>query len=75
METDKFDPALGGDRALLEAPDGQPNPAQPVFDRSDPDANILERVGAAVKDASSFLKESTEDAQESSVTKLNPLQK
>jgi hypothetical protein len=75
METDKFDPELGGDKALLEAPDGQPAQPQPVFDRSDPDANILERVGAAFKDASGFLKDSAEDAKESSVTKLNPLQK
>ncbi|MEG4588457.1 hypothetical protein QUA54_25040 [Microcoleus sp. MOSTC5] len=75
METDKFDSELGGDKALLEAPDGQPVKAQPVFDRSDPDANILERVGAAFKDASGFLKDSAEDAKESSVTKLNPLQK
>lgn len=75
METDKFDPELGGDRSLLEAPDGQPAQGQPVFDRSDPDANLLERVGAAFKDASGFLKDSAEDAKESSVTKLNPLQK
>jgi hypothetical protein len=75
METDKFDLELGGDKTLLEAPDGQPVKAQPVFDRSDPDANILERVGAAFKDASGFLKDSAEDAKESSVTKLNPLQK
>ena len=75
METDKFDPELGGDKALLNAPDGKPAQRQPVFDRSDPDANILERVGAAVKDASAFLKDSTEDAKESAVTDLNPLQK
>ena len=75
LETDKFDPELGGDKALLEGPDGQPAKAQPVFDRSDPDAKILERVGAAFKDASGFVKDSAEDAKESSVTKLNPLQK
>lgn len=75
METDKFDSELGGDKALLNTPDGQPARGQPVFDRSDPDANILERVGAAVKDASAFLNDSAEDAKESSVTKLNPLQK
>lgn len=75
METDKFDLELGGDKTLLEAPDAQQAEAQPIFDRSDPDANILERVGAAFKDASGFLKDSAEDAKESSVTKLNPLQK
>lgn len=75
METDKFDSELGGDKALLNPPDGQPAQAQPVFDRSNPDANILERVGAAAKDASAFLNDSAEDAKESSVTKLNPLQK
>ncbi|MEG4508326.1 hypothetical protein QUA86_33270 [Microcoleus sp. F6_B6] len=58
METYKFDPELGGDKTLLEAPDGH----------SEPDANILERVGAAVKDASAFLKDSAEDAKESSIT-------
>jgi len=75
LETDKFDPELAGDKALLEPPDGQPAKAQPVVDRSNPDAKILERTGAAFKDASSFLKDSAEDAKESSVTKLNPLQK
>ena len=74
MQTDKFDPELGGDKALLKAPDGQPAKAQPVFDRSDPNAKILERVGAAFQDASAFVKDSAEDAKESSVTKLNPLQ-
>ena len=65
METDKFDSEVGGERTLLEASDGQ----------SESDANILEKVGAAFKDASGFLKDSAEDAKESSVTKLNPLQK
>jgi hypothetical protein len=75
LETDKFDPELAGDKALLEPPDGQPAKPQAVVDRSDPDAKILERVGAAFKDASGFVKDSAEDAKESSVTKLNPLQK
>ncbi|MEG4283867.1 hypothetical protein QUB68_12120 [Microcoleus sp. A006_D1] len=75
METDKFDLELGGDKAVLETTDGQPTKSQPVFDRSNPDAKILERVGAAFKDASGFLNDSAEDAKESSVTKLNPLQK
>ncbi len=75
MKNDKFDPELGGDKTLLQAPDGQPAKAQPVFDRSDPNAKILERVGAAFEDASAFVKDSAEDAKESSVTKHNPLQK
>jgi hypothetical protein len=75
MKTDKFDPELGGDKALLEPPDGQPAKAQRLVDRSDPNAKILERVGAAFQDASAFVKDSAEDAKESSVTKLNPLQK
>ena len=75
LKTDKFDPELAGDKALLQAPDGQPAKPQPVVDRSDPDAKILERIGAAFKDASGFVKDSAEDAKESSVTKLNPLQK
>ena len=72
METDKL---LGGDKPLLEAPDGQQAKEQTVFDRSNPNAKTLERVGAAFQDASAFLKDSAEDAKESSVTKLNPLQK
>ena len=75
LKTEKFDPELGGDKALLEAPDGQPAKPQTVFDRSDPKAQLLERVGAAFQDASAFVKDSAEDAKESSVTKLNPLQK
>lgn len=69
MKTDKFDPELGGDKALLQAPDGQPAKAQPAVDRSNPDAQILERVGAAFEDASAFVKDSAENAKESSVTK------
>lgn len=75
LETDKFDPQLGGDKALLEGPDGGPAQPQTVFDRSNPDSQILEKVGAAFEDASAFVKDSAEDAKESSVTKLNPLQK
>ncbi|MEG4959889.1 MULTISPECIES: hypothetical protein [unclassified Microcoleus] len=66
METDKFDPELGGDKALLEARDGQQTQGQQLFDHSKTDANILERVEAAVKDASAFLKNSAEDAKERS---------
>jgi hypothetical protein len=75
METDKYDQELAGDKELLNTIDGQPAKAQPIFDRSDPDARILERVGAAVKDASAFLKDSAEDAKQSAVEDLNPLQK
>jgi hypothetical protein len=39
-----------------------PSERQPVIDRSDPDVKILEKVGEAFKDASSFLKEPTENA-------------
>ena len=74
LETDKFD-QLGGDKALLEEPNGEPAQPQTVFDRSNPDSQILEKVGAAFEDASAFVKDSAEDAKESSVTKLNPLQK
>jgi hypothetical protein len=75
METDKYDRELAGDKDLLNTIDGQPAKQQPIFDRSDPDAHILERVGAAVKDASAFLKDSAEDAKQSAVEDLNPLQK
>lgn len=75
METDKYDQELAGDKDLLNTLDGQPAKQQPIFDRSDRDAHILERVGAAVKDASAFLKDSAEDAKQSAVEDLNPLQK
>lgn len=75
METDKYDQELGGDKELLEKPGKYPNQRQPIVNRNDPDAQILERVGAAFKDASSFLNDSTQEGVEKTFTKGTPLQK
>lgn len=61
LETDKFDKELGGDQSLLEAPQIPAKP-QPVFNRTDPDAKILERAGAVFKDASQFITEGVEES-------------
>ncbi|KAM3115544.1 DUF6658 family protein [Phormidesmis sp. 146-33] len=45
---------------------------QPVIDRSDPDAKILERVGEAFKDASSFVKDTADSASARPEAKANP---
>lgn len=74
-ETDRYDRELGGNQALLDETGPHPNQRQPIVDRSDPNAQILERVGAAVKDASAFLKDSSEEAAQSGATKGNPLQR
>jgi len=61
LETDKFDQELGGDRSLLQAPQ-IPAKSQPVFNRTDPDAKLLERAGAVFKDASQFITEGVEES-------------
>lgn len=61
LETDKFDKSLGGDRSLLEAPQ-IPAKSQPIFNRTDPDAKLLERAGAVFKDASQFITEGVEES-------------
>jgi hypothetical protein len=45
---------------------------QPVIDRSDPDAKILERVGEAFKDATSFVKDTADSASARPEAKANP---
>lgn len=45
---------------------------QPVIDRSDPDAKLLERAGEALKDASSFLKDTADSASARPEAKANP---
>lgn len=49
-----------------------PNPKQPVLDRNDPNARILERVGETFKDASSFLKDTADSAAEHPEMQVNP---
>ncbi|MBD2039937.1 DUF6658 family protein [Microcoleus sp. FACHB-672] len=61
LETDKFDKELGGDQSLLKAPQ-VPAKSQPVFNRTDPDAKLLERAGAVFKDASQFITEGVEES-------------
>lgn len=75
LATDKFDQELGGNKAILNETGGAPKQRQPIIDRSNPDAQILERVGATFKDASSFLKDSTQEGVEKTFTKGTPLQK
>jgi len=49
-----------------------PNQKQPVLKRSDPDAKILERVGEAFKDATSFVKDTADSASARPEAKANP---
>jgi hypothetical protein len=42
---------------------------QPVIDRSDPDANILEKVGQTFKDASDFITEPAEESQKRGIAR------
>lgn len=49
-----------------------PAPKQAVIDRSDPDVKILEKVGEAFKDASSFLKDTAESAADKPEMQANP---
>jgi hypothetical protein len=51
---------------------GLPNEKQPMLQRSDPDAKILERVGEAFKDASTFLKKTADEASARPEAKANP---
>lgn len=57
-------PGIGprGQRELQEQTQRFPKQRQPVLDRSNPDAKILERVGEEFKDASAFLKDTTDSA-------------
>lgn len=54
-------------QAELLNPDNSPAKRQPVFDRSDPDAKLLEKVGQTFKDASAFVRggQTTSDDQRS----------
>lgn len=62
--TETKSPAIGpvgeaGKRKFYDAKQ-IPAPRQPVIDRSDPDAKILEKTGQAFKDATGFLKDAAE---------------
>jgi hypothetical protein len=45
---------------------------QPMMNRSEPDAKILERVGEAFKDASSFVRDTADEASKRPETQVNP---
>lgn len=49
-----------------------PNQRQPMLDRSNPDAKILERVGEAFQDASAFVKDTADAASRRPETQVNP---
>ncbi|MBW4538667.1 MAG: hypothetical protein KME43_05910 [Myxacorys chilensis ATA2-1-KO14] len=51
---------------------GLPNDKQPMLERSNPDAKILERVGEAFKDASTFLEKTAEEGSARPEAKANP---
>lgn len=57
--TSSLHPDIGprGERELEKSVTQIPEPRQGVIDRSDPDAQILERVGETFKDASAFIKD------------------
>jgi hypothetical protein len=49
-----------------------PAPRQNVIDRSDPNVGILEKAGEAFKDASSFLKDTSDEALQTPEMQPNP---
>lgn len=49
-----------------------PNERQPMIDRADPNSKVLERAGQSVQDASAFLKDTFNAANERPESKMNP---
>nr|WP_155967527.1 hypothetical protein [Oscillatoria sp. PCC 10802] len=66
LKTETFNRQLGGDKSLLEDVGEMPAQRQPVFNRSDPNAKLLERAGAVFQDASGFLKDRAENPADKS---------
>lgn len=66
-------PVVGKDKAtsILEKP-SVPAVREPLVDRSDPNANILERSTEAVQEASAFLKVKADEALERPELQINP---
>lgn len=56
---------------VLEAPQIPAQP-QPILKRSEPDADILERVGDTFKDAGAFIKDKADEASARPEAKRNP---
>lgn len=74
--TDTRSPGIGpvgkqGQRQLMD-PTQIPAPRQPVIDRSNPDAKILEKTGQAFKDASNFLNDTAASATQRPEMQTNP---
>lgn len=69
----KFNPIVPGSEKVLQ-PESEAMPAQrqPIVDRTDPDAKILERVGEAFKDAAGFVKDKSDEAGERPELQSNP---
>jgi hypothetical protein len=63
---------VSGEREVLKDANKIPAERQPVFKRTDPDANILERVGEAFKDASAFIKDKADEAGARPEAQSNP---
>ncbi|MBE9013471.1 hypothetical protein IQ250_25085 [Pseudanabaenaceae cyanobacterium LEGE 13415] len=49
-----------------------PNAKQPMIDRADPSSKVLERAGQSIQDASAFLKDTANAANERPEAKANP---
>jgi len=64
-------PIVPGSEKALQAPQ-IPALRQPMVDRNDPDAKILERVGEAFKDAGAFIKDKGDEANARPEMKRNP---
>jgi hypothetical protein len=60
-----------GSAKVLQAPQIPAQP-QPILKRSEPDADILERVGDTFKDASAFIKDKADEASARPEAKRNP---
>lgn len=58
--------------AVLNDANKIPAEAQPIVDRSDPNARILEKTGQAFKDASAFLKDKADEAGARPEMQANP---
>lgn len=67
-------PAIGPsrDRDLKREVKELPQQPQYVFDRNDPDAKILERVGEAFEDASAFITDKAKEAGQRPEMQRNP---
>lgn len=63
---------IPGEREVLKDAAKIPAERQPVFTRTDPDANLLERVGEAFKDASAFIKDKADEAGARPEAQSNP---